>query len=555
MRSSNGESRSTRARFGVVGGLVLAGLFAGLVATDGCGKEGLVIVALTASPADASLGSVIVEVGSVTRQFLVAGGLSATPVSFGIYVPSDDLGSNVLVDATATSPDGGRCYKGMTNVAVSAGATVQAMVELKAQKSCGSVTGAAGAGAAGVGATDGGAGATGTAGSTAGTGGPGTGGSTGAAGSMGMAGSSGGAGPDGGAAGAGTAGSGGPAGMGGQILGPPSLTKCTEYSHIAATSCNANSADADVFLWDVAFSPDGTRLATAGADGEVVIWKMTGAVPSKLTSLSTSGQAYIAFSPDGRLFVEGSNAGEMELYDASSFAPMGSLTGNTANIEGIAFTSDSKHVWAIDDDGVLTRHDIGGGTAAAATVMTISADNAGLVSGYTLGLSPIATATTQWIGVGFSDGSADIANVAPGTTTPTAITVSSDGFGTFAMVFSPDGATMAAGGSDGIVSFWTLPPPTNGSSLGATITIPDSTNTPIEVNGIKYSPDGKSLAITTGESDFGEYKMAIVNATTRQVISTKGPTYAPLGVAWSPSGTIVVAGEDTCGKFIVCSDN
>jgi hypothetical protein len=552
-----------RKRLGARSGVLLAAVLGGLVVADSCGKEGLVIVSLTATPTNTALSSVVIDVGSVSKTFDVAGGLSDTPVSFGVYIPSDDLGSNELVAATATTVDRTVCYRGTAadKISTSSGATVSVTIELKSEKSCGSETGAAGAvgtggtgfttGFAGSPGTDGGAGSVGTTG-IAGAGPDGGAGATGRAGASGAAGVA----PDGGAAGVtGTAGQGGMAGMPIQNVGPPSLTKCTEYSHIPV-SCDANSSDVikAVTMWDVAFSTDGTRLATAGFDGKIVIWKMTGSTPSRLMSLSTTGQAYIAFSPDGKLFAEGSGNGELQVYDATTFTLISSLTGNSDGIEGIAFTSDSKHLWAIDYSGVLTRHDIGSSAAAATTLMTIDASNAGFVHGFALGLSPVSTATTQWIGIGFDDGSGDMANVAPGMTTPTPITVSSDGFGVFSMAFSPDGSTMVAGGDDGIIGFWTVPPPADGSPSATTITVPDSMNTPMEANGIRYSPDGKSLLIGLGYSD-DEYKLGIWNAATRKMISMTTPTYAPLAVAWSPSGGIVAAGEDTCGKFIICSDN
>lgn len=341
----------------------------------------------------------------------------------------------------------------------------------------------------------------------------------------------------------GTAGAGG----GTVVGGAPSLAKCLEYYHPTIVSCAASTSSyASVAIGDVAFSSDGAFLATAGSDKQIKIWQMTGPEPSQYKVLTTGGQAYVAFSPDGKLFVEGSTQGELNLYDGKTFALMLALDGHTDDIEGLAFTADSEHLWAVDFAGVLTRHDIGGGAAAIASIPTGG-------QGYTLALSPVMSSTVQWIAIGFGDGTGDLANVSPGMTNPIPITVSSDLFGVYGMSFSADGMTMAAGGDDGVVSFWDVPPPSDGSPSGATITVPDSMNRNMSINGVRYSPDGKSLAISAGDS-LDEFKLGIWDASTRKPRVSTVPDFAPVGIAWSPSGTILVAGEDTCGKFVICSD-
>jgi hypothetical protein len=561
------------------GGLLttLAALALGALCVQSCGeKQSLVIVSLTASPADATLKTVVVDVASVSKTFPLTAGLTDTAISFGVYVPSSLTGDSILVAASAKNAAGEGCYQGQVTTKISAaGVTANAAVVLMPKKSCSSSMGTAGmgaagaqgtAGAGGTAGTQGAAGAQGSAGTmgTAGTGtaGMGTAGmgtaGMGTAG-MGTAGmGTAGMGTAGmGTAGMGTAGMGtagmGTAGMGtagtGMVVGPPSLAKCTEYSHIDALSCNANSVNGGtVHVWDVAISPSGSLLATAGDDGRVKIWKMTGAVPSAEGHvLLTSDQAYVAFSPDGKWFVEGSTFGELKLFDATTFTVQGNLDGHSDDIEGLAFTPDSKHIWSLDYSGTLTRHDIGAGAAAVASITVRG-------FGYTLGLSPVASAGFQWIALGYDDGTGDIANVALSMTTPTPINVTADGTGVYGMSFSPDGLTLAAGGVDGVVSFWAIPPAAGGAASGATITVPDGVGTPEPVRTVRYSPDGKSLALATGDPS-GAWKLSIWDATTRKVRVSKVPTFPPLSAAWSPSGTILVSGEDACGKFIVCSDN
>jgi hypothetical protein len=545
----------------VMKGLVLVALALGALAVQSCGKkDSLVVVGLTTPTANTTLRTVTIGVGGVTRTFdIPAAGLSDTPTQFGVYV--SQTGMSLFVGATATDANGKGCYSGVTTVDIpSLDTTVSAQIELRSAKTCMMPTGQGGSGGGSAGAGAGGE--TGAGGDMGAAGMAGAGGDMGAAGMAGAGGDMGGAGMTGAG---GMAGAGGMGGMGGaagtgmagttgtggmiQIVAPPSLTKCTEYLHIDALSCTGTSTNSDTLVWDLAFSPDGTLLATAADDGRVKIWKMNGSVPTPEGHvLSSTLQAYVAFSPDGKWLAVGSGFGDFALYDGKTFQPKGTLTGHDDDIEGVAFSPDSKHVWSIDLSGVLTRHDIGGGTAPGTTVTTG-------FTGFTLAVSPVFTATDQWLAIGFDDGSGDIANMLPGMTAiPTTISVSKDTYGVYGMSFSADGKTLVAGGHDGIVSFWDIPPPSTGASSGATLSLLDSANKPEAVKAVKYSPDGKYVAVAAGDP-VGSWKIGIFNAATRKAQATKIPTYTPLSIAWSPSGGIVAAGEDTCGKILICSDN
>lgn len=519
----------TRARrfLGTLGAVALAALF-----LQSCGKkESLVVVALTASPADSTISSVVIDVASVSKTFNGVPGLGATPYSLGVYVP-DSVTGDVLVAVQGHTSSGEGCYSGTGHVTIaSAGTTADVVIALTLKKSCASSTGAAGS-------SPGTAGTQGSAGADGGAAGAGTAGTQGAAGAGGT-----------GAAGTGAAGT-GAAGTGaagtGQVVGPPSLAKCTEYSHIGALACTPSTVNGgDTHLWDVTFSPDGKTLVTSGDDGVIKLWKMTGAVPSPSGMISTSGQSYVAFSPDGKYLVEGSWFGELNVYDAATLALVGSFTGHNNDVEAVAFTADGKSIWSFDADGVLTRHEIGAGAAPTASQTTASC-------GYMMALSPVMSTGTQWIAVGYDIGTGDIANVGITNPTPTPITVTQTG-SVFAMSFSRDGTQLAAGGEDGVLSFWSIPP-ANSTPTSPTITILDGVGAPMPMRAVKYSPDGKTLGIAVGLST-ATWKLATYDAATRKVKNTKVPTYEPLSVAWSPSGTILVAGEISCGKFIVCSDN
>ena len=84
-----------------------------------------------------------------------------------------------------------------------------------------------------------------------------------------------------------------------------------------------------VFVWDVAFSPDGQTLAGGDDDGNVVLWDVASGErlgpPLKGTNV---GLQDLAFSPDGTLLASSNFFGQIDLWDVGLRRSLGpSLTG------------------------------------------------------------------------------------------------------------------------------------------------------------------------------------------------------------------------------------
>jgi WD40 repeat protein len=271
------------------------------------------------------------------------------------------------------------------------------------------------------------------------------------------------------------------------------------------------------WVMDLAFSPDGERLASTSLDGTVRLWSLTpGQEIVSVRSPSTGYGTRVIYHPNGQELATNSGDGTAIIWNAKSGEPRLTLTGHNTEVMNMAYSPDGKRFATASLDMTAIVWD----TATGEKLLTLSGHEDGVRD---ITFSPEGSL----IATGGFDLTARIWDATSGAEL---LKITGHEGIVPGVAFSPDGTRLATASTDGTAKIWDVKTGELLSTLEGHVS---------GVVDISYSPDGKKIATVSNDAtakiwDAGNGK---------ELLTLTGHSSELRPIAFSPDGKFLATGS------------
>jgi WD40 repeat protein len=266
----------------------------------------------------------------------------------------------------------------------------------------------------------------------------------------------------------------------------------------------------------LAFSPDGSALASGSSDHTIGLWRPSDGTLLKILEGHTGAVNSVDISPDGSLVLSGSDDNSVRIWKLSTGALLRTLQSHTQPVLAVAFSPDKLTVASSSADGTVTVWQISDGkllrtlTGHEGPVQTIDFSPDGII---------LASAG--------DDRSINFWRVSDGSHLRT-LRGHKDVI--WSVAFNPEGSLLASASGDRTVKLW------NVDDCQLVRTMKGNTN---GLLCVAFSPDGSNVAATSYDKTVKLWRVSDAQLW----MLKRWHTDAVRSIAFSPDGSLLATGS------------
>jgi WD40 repeat protein len=286
----------------------------------------------------------------------------------------------------------------------------------------------------------------------------------------------------------------------------------------------------------VAFSPDGTQVATANTNSTVCLWRVTDSQPLLVLTGHTNRVQSAVFSPrlaielpsgHRQLLASGSHDRTIKIWDANTGECLQTLHGHVEAVWALSWRSDGRMFASSSLDRTIKLWDLHTGECRH----TLEGHLAMVFGVAWHPQLPLLASCSGDYTIKIWD-------------TETGLclhTLSSHEAGVLAVTWSPDGKVLASSGIDRVIKLWDVAAETCLKTLLGHASL---------VWSVAWSPDGRTIASSSQDRTIKLWDATLPwrdNTTAGKCLRTfQGHTDWIVSVNWSPDSQILASGSDDC---------